>query len=120
MMIELVHSLRRVCNHLDDVRGIALVGADGLIVEEIKQDPLLDLAALAAELSVMLKSLGDTVRAGSLGRMENFQVETTGGIMIVAGVGADYFLMLVLRPGGNSGRGRFYVQLEAERLDGEV
>jgi predicted regulator of Ras-like GTPase activity (Roadblock/LC7/MglB family) len=119
-MIELVQSLRRVCNHLDDVRGIALVGTDGLVVEEIKQDPMVDLAALAAEISVLLKSLEHTVQAGSLGQFQDVQVETTGGTMILAGVGQEYFLLLVLRPGGNAGRGRFYVQLEADRLVGEV
>jgi predicted regulator of Ras-like GTPase activity (Roadblock/LC7/MglB family) len=118
-MIELVQSLRRVCNHLDDVRGIALVGTDGLIVEEIKQDPMVDLAALAAEISVLLKSLEHTVQAGSLGDFRDVQVETTGGTMILSGVGKEYFLLLVLRPGGNAGRGRFYVQLEADRLVGE-
>jgi predicted regulator of Ras-like GTPase activity (Roadblock/LC7/MglB family) len=120
-MIELVQSLRRVCNHLDDVRGIALVGTDGLVVEEIKQDPLLDVAALAAEASVLIKSLEDMVRTGALGRMQDFQLEAEEGTVIVAPVGGGaYFLLLVLRPGGNSGRGRFYLQMEAGRLAGEV
>lgn len=119
-MIELVQSLRRVCNHLDDVRGIALVGTDGLIVEEIKQDPMVDLAALAAEMSVLTKSLEDTAESGSLGRIRDVQVDASEGIMILAGVGREYFLLLVLRPGGNSGRGRFYMHLEADRLAGEV
>jgi predicted regulator of Ras-like GTPase activity (Roadblock/LC7/MglB family) len=119
-MIELVQSLRRVCNHLDDVRGIALVGTDGLIVEEIKQDPLLDLAALAAEVSVLLKALEATAEAGNLGVLQDVQLEAAEGIVIIGGVGESYFVLLVLRPGGNAGRGRFYVQMEAGRLAGEV
>lgn len=115
-MIELVQSLRRIMSHLDDVRGIALVGMDGLVVEEIKQDPLADLHTLAAELSVSLKQLTEVTESCALGRLETFQMEAAAGVAIVTAVGSEYFLLLVLRPGGNSGRGRFYMQLEAHRM----
>ena len=119
-MIELVHSLRRVCNHLDDVRGITLVGMDGLVVEELQLDPLTDLSTLAAELSVVLKGLGETVSSCSMGQLENLQIGTEEGVILVQGVGSEYFFMLVLKPGGNSGRGRFYLQLEADRVATEI
>lgn len=115
-MIELVQSLRRIMSHLDDVRGIALVGMDGLIVEEIKQDPLADLGTLAAELSVSLKQVADAAEGCGLGKLETFQMEAAEGVAIVTAMGPEYFLLLVLRPGGNSGRGRFYMQLEAHRM----
>ncbi|MFQ5508187.1 MAG: roadblock/LC7 domain-containing protein [Leptospirillia bacterium] len=118
-MMELVQSLRRVCSHLDDVRGIALVGMDGLVVEELKPDPLVDLSVLAAELSVTLKSLQEGAVAGGLGQLESIQLGASEGIIIVSGIGSEYFLLLVLAPGGNPGRGRFYLQMEAGRLVSE-
>lgn len=119
-MIELTQSLRRVCSHLDDVRGIALVGMDGLVVEEIKQDPMVELQTLAAEMSMSIKYLMEAAQSGSLGKLEYLQFGTAAGIVIVTGVGTDYFFLLVLKNGGNGGRGRFYLQLEADQLAGEI
>ncbi len=119
-MIELVHCLRRVCNHLDDVRGIALVGIDGLVVEELQLDPLADLSTLAAELSVVIKDLAENVEAADLGSLETLQMATTEGVVLITSVGSSHFFMLVLKPSGNSGRGRFYLQLEADRLASEI
>lgn len=118
-MIEFAQSLRRVCNHLDDVRGIALCGMDGLVVEEIKQDPLVDMPSLAAELSVALRGLLLSTQMGGMGKLENVRLGTSEAIVLVAGVGSEYFLVLVLKAEGNSGRGRFYLQLEANRLVSE-
>ncbi len=119
-MIDFSQALRRVCSHLDDVRGIALMGMDGLVVEEVKQDPLVDLSSLAAEMSVALRGLSDSTDSGGMGTLENVRLGTSEGIVLVSRVGTDYFLALILKAGGNSGRGRFYLQLEANRLVTEL
>ncbi len=118
-MIEVVQSLRRVTNHLDDVRGIALVGADGLLVEALQLDPLADLATLAAELSVVRKDLDQAVQSVGMGALECVQLETPEGSVLLSGVGGGYFLLMVIQPDGNPGRARFYLQLEADRMTPE-
>ncbi len=115
-MIEVVQSLRRVTNHLDDVRGIALVGPDGLMVEALQLDPLADLTALAAELSVTRKDLTQAVQGAGMGNLDGIQLETEEGSVLVAGLAGGYFLLMVIQPDGNPGRGRFYLRLEADRL----
>ncbi|MBI5136260.1 MAG: hypothetical protein HZA24_02870 [Nitrospirae bacterium] len=119
-MIKLVQSLRRVANHLDDVRGIALVGADGLVVEALQLDPLADMTTLAAELSVSRKDLHGAVRGAGMGGLNGFQIDTAEGCVQVVGVNDEYFLLMVIKPDGNPGRGRFYLRLEAERLAVEL
>lgn len=119
-MIKLVQSLRRVANHLDDIRGIALVGADGLVVEALQLDPLVDMNTLAAELSVSRKDLTGAASGAAMGVLAGFQIDTTEGAVQVVGVNDDYFLLMVIKPDGNPGRGRFYLRLEAERLATEL
>jgi predicted regulator of Ras-like GTPase activity (Roadblock/LC7/MglB family) len=119
-MIELVQSLRRVANHLDDIRGIALSGADGLVVEALQLDPLVDLSALAAELSVSLKELGGSAEGAGMGALSGFQLNTTEGLVLVARVNDNHFVMMVVKPDGNSGRARFYLEIEAGRLAAEL
>ncbi|MDH5527475.1 MAG: hypothetical protein OEY97_09235 [Nitrospirota bacterium] len=118
-MAELVHSLRRVCSHLDDVRGIALFGIDGLVVEEIRQDPLVDLSMLGAELSVSLKGTQESTTSAQLGTVQAMQIKMDNALVLVQTISAEYFLLLVLRAGGNPGRALFYLQNEAERLVSE-
>ncbi|MDH4228637.1 MAG: hypothetical protein OEW11_02690 [Nitrospirota bacterium] len=118
-MVELVHSLRRVCSHLDDVRGIALMGIDGLSVEEIRQDPLVDLSVLGAELSVIFKGTRDSTTSEQLGHVRSIQINMENALVLVQTISREYFLILVLRADGNAGRGRFYLQHEADRLVSE-
>jgi len=119
-MIELVQSLRRVANHLDDIRGIALSGTDGLVVEALQLDPLVDLTALAAELSVSLKEIGASVLGAGMGGLNGFQLDTEEGLVLLSPVSDSHFMLAVVKPGGNGGRAKFYLQLESGRLATEL
>ncbi|MCI0528579.1 MAG: hypothetical protein L0Y56_14165, partial [Nitrospira sp.] len=55
--MSFVESLRKITNNLEEALGVALVGMDGIVVEEHRRDTLLDLSALAAEFSAVLRQI---------------------------------------------------------------
>lgn len=118
--MNLVESLRRINNNLDDALGVALAGMDGIVVEEHKRDGLLDLNAMAAEFSGILKQLEGVARNIQLNGISELCVLADSGMTLVRKINEEYFLLLVISPEGNFGKGRFLLRREVARLEKEL
>lgn len=118
--MSFVESLRRVTNNLKDSKGIALVGMDGIVVEEHKKDPTLDLQSLGAEYSSMMREVQKTSAALQMGDAREVSVLTDKAIVITRQISPEYFLVLVVESEGNFGKGRFLMRKEIASIEKEL
>jgi predicted regulator of Ras-like GTPase activity (Roadblock/LC7/MglB family) len=98
------------------IRGGALAGADGLVVEEWQVSPQgHDFAALCAEMAQFFKESGRIAGENGLGDASELLLAGDRGIVLVRKVTEDYLLLLVAGPGAVPGKSRFYLRLGARR-----
>jgi predicted regulator of Ras-like GTPase activity (Roadblock/LC7/MglB family) len=98
------------------IRGGALAGIDGLVVEDwqaARQGQ--DLAALCAEMAQFFKESGRIAGENGLGGASELFLAGELGTLLVRKVTEDYLLLLVADPGVIPGKSRFYLRLGARR-----
>jgi predicted regulator of Ras-like GTPase activity (Roadblock/LC7/MglB family) len=113
-------SLKRVMAGAEDALGVAMVGMDGIVVDEQKRDGDLDLQSLGAEYCGLMKTVEKTSSTLSLGMARELSIVSEKGMVIVRRINPDYFLLLVMHPEGNFGKGRFLLRREIASLEKEV
>ncbi len=113
-------SLQNVIGGFPEARGVALVGMDGILVEEQKTVGELDLQTLGAEFSGLVKSAEAAVESVNPGPSGELVMVSENATFIVKRVTPEYFLLLVSQPDGNMGKGRFLLKRAGERLKSEL
>jgi predicted regulator of Ras-like GTPase activity (Roadblock/LC7/MglB family) len=118
--MSLADSLQQVVRDLEESDGIALVGMDGIVVEEQKRDARIDLQALGAEFSGLLKTAGKLTESVEWGGVTEMMMSAEHFVVILRQVTAEYFLILVVRPDGNLGKARFLLRRAGSQLKTEL
>lgn len=113
-------NLRRIAGSLQDAAGVALVGMDGIVVEEHKADDLLDLSALAAEFSTLLRQMEEASSSQRFGRAQELCFFGEKGVIVIKKINADYFMLLVMQSELNFGKSRFLVKREIARMEKDL
>ena len=111
--------LAKVVEETDHALGAAVVANDGIVVEEYKKDPSLDLYVLGAEFCKTFKEFKEKTDILQRGSPIEFSVLTDSAILIFKKINQDHFLMLILESEGNFGKGRFLVKREMDHLISE-
>lgn len=114
MFEERLESLRE---RVEGAVAVTLVAEDGIRVASSETEGGPDLEAVAALLVARIRQLAEAQRGLDLGTLRQFSLATDQFHVLAAGVGSGYYLLLVLRPGGNTGRARY--ELRRARLDFE-
>jgi len=115
-----LEQLSSICNRIEGVLALSLVAKDGMPVESVSSDPDLDLEVLAAELVAQARSITENHRELDVGEVQQLSVTTDRLTLMVSSVAADYYLLLVLGPGGNYGRARFELRRARLLLEAEL
>ncbi len=97
------------------ISGGALVGSDGLAVEEWKAARDLDLGALCAEMAHFFKESGRIAADTGMGGTREVFVASENGLIFVQRVTDDYFVLLVAAPEAIQGRCRFLLRQGARQ-----
>jgi len=118
--VSLSENLQGILVELEEAAGIAIVGMDGIIVEEKKRNSQMDLAMLGAEFSGLFKSAGKLSESVEFGEISELMASADRSIVILRRITAEYFLMLVLRPDGNLGKARFVLRRALALLKTEL
>ncbi|MBI3812737.1 MAG: roadblock/LC7 domain-containing protein [Nitrospirae bacterium] len=118
--MSLAESLRRVVQELDEAGGVAIVGMDGIVVEEQKRDPRIDLQTLGAEFSGLFRSAGKLAESVEFGEVSELMTSAERSVVILRRVTAEYFLVLVIHPDGNLGKARFLLRRAGSQLKMEL
>lgn len=118
--MSLVTSLQSILDGVDEAEGIALVGLDGIIVNEVKRSPTIDLSAVAAEYCGLWREM-DRVSGGlSHGPTEECLIANDTRTLVFRRVTPEYFLALSVAREGNTGKGRFLLRYAAPQLAKEL
>lgn len=118
--MNLKENLKKISEKVDDLRGIAIAAADGIIVEEHRVDSSLDLVSIVAECGALWKSAEKASQFVELGASEEMTIVTERAIILVKKINPEYFLLLVIASEKNFGKGRFLLRMEAATLVEEL
>jgi predicted regulator of Ras-like GTPase activity (Roadblock/LC7/MglB family) len=118
--MSLSEQLQGMLQELAEAGGIAVVGMDGIIVEEKKRDTQMDLPMLGAEFSGLFKTAGRLSESVEFGEVSELMTSADRSVVILRRVTAEYFLILVMRPDGNLGKARFLLRRAVSQLKTEL
>ena len=102
-------TLEDILKKTDGCLGVAIMGMDGIPVEQVWQpegaDLNLDVAV--AEFTTLLRNTRRTTSDLGLKRLLEVSVMCESAYFSMRMINEDYFLVLALHPEGNFGRGRY-------------
>src|SRR5262245_57479528 len=105
---------------LDGAHGAAIVGVDGIALEEHTRGDPVDLERLAAECTSLIKIAAETGRVLEQGAAKEVVLRCEGAQTILRSLTPDYFLCLILGPEAQLGRAHYELQKTCRRLEGEL
>ncbi len=123
--MSLGETLDRIVRDLGAVRGVALVGMDGIVVEERCPDAGVDLPALGAELCGLIKTVERSAQESGIGGgrelgPQELSLGFSRDRVLARRLTPEYFALLVLAGDGNYGKGRYLLRREAAALKLEL
>jgi len=118
--MDFKESLKKIGDKIDDFHGVAIVDSDGILVEEYKIDPLLDLNPLVAEYSAFLKAADKASVSAEVGTWNEVVLLTEKAAIMIKKITEGYFLFMVMQSEKNIGKGRFFMKREAAKIVKEL
>lgn len=113
-------SLQHLLSRVHTAMGVAIVGMDGIVVDERKTDSGLDLQALGAEYSTLLRSVDRTAANLEMNALHEFSVVYENRVLVIRRINDEYFLLLVLPSEREFGKGRFQLRRAVAGLVKEI
>jgi predicted regulator of Ras-like GTPase activity (Roadblock/LC7/MglB family) len=98
--------LSRLLERVDGALAASLIGLDGIAVETVGGGRDVPLEVLGAEFGGFIKSMRHANTELNTGDVLQFALVTDRYITFLSAVTAEYFILLVLEPGGSYGRAR--------------
>jgi len=108
--------MKEVVNGTEGALGAMVVGLDGIPVEEFTVSNELDLQSMTVEYSALLKEIEKGSQASQMGSTKEVTVITDKAMIMLRRLNDEYFLVLVVKPEGNFGKGRFLLRMSAPKL----
>ncbi len=112
--------LESIFEKVEGTLGVIVMGMDGISIEKRSREDLLNLEALSAEYTSLLKSSAATTQDIGLGTLEEIIVSSDTQITVVRMITQEYFLLLMLETNGNIGRARFELKKAKYSLQKEL
>lgn len=111
--------LAGVRDRVDGAMAVSLIGLDGIAIETIKGGDV-PLEVLGAEFGGFIKSIRTANTELNTGDVLQFSLVTEKYITFLSEVTPEYYILLVLKPGGNYGRARFELSKAKHMLRDEL
>jgi predicted regulator of Ras-like GTPase activity (Roadblock/LC7/MglB family) len=111
--------LREISKRVEGTRAISIIGLDGIAVESIN-DWGVPLDVIGAELGGFVKNIRVSNTELNAGEVQQFSVVTDKYVIFLSQITPEYFMLLVLSPDGNYGRGRFELARAKQQLREEL
>jgi predicted regulator of Ras-like GTPase activity (Roadblock/LC7/MglB family) len=113
--------LEEVCRAVDGAVACSLMGVDGIEVETQVQDGgEIDVKSLLVEYSGVLRSAREAAEAHQAGGVDELAISTDKLQAVVRLVTPEYFLVVALVPGANTGKARYLLRITAPKLKAEL
>lgn len=108
--------LKEVVHGTEGALGALIVGLDGIPVEEYTVNEELDLQSMTVEYSALLKEIEKGSQAAQLGTTREVTVVAEKAMIMLRRLNEEYFFVLIIRPDGNFGKGRFLLRMSVPKL----
>ena len=108
--------LKEVVHGTEGALGALIVGLDGIPVEEYTVNNDVDLQSMTVEYSALLKEIEKGSQAVQLGSTKEVTVIAEKAMIMLRRLTDEYFFVLIIKPDGNFGKGRFLLRMSAPRL----
>jgi len=101
--------LKAIIERTEGSIGAFIMGTDGISVEKVLTDEARDanLDVAAAEFTSLVRNAQRTGGDTGLGHLRELMVVLDDSVVIMRLFSREYFLVLIMKPDGNLGRGRF-------------
>ncbi len=113
-------TLSGMVNRVDGAVSAMIIGVDGIPVEEFALEKIIDLNALGAETSQMMRDIKFAAENLGLGEAKEFSIVSDLCGIIMRKINDEYFLALIIKPDGNYGKGRFVLRSSVVHLAREI
>lgn len=108
--------LKEMVNGTEGALGALVIGVDGIPVEEYSVSDDMDLQSMTVEYSSLLKEIEKGSQASHLGSTKEVTVIADKAMVMLRRLNDEYFLVLVIKPSGNFGKGRFLIRMAVPKL----
>ena len=108
--------LKQVVNGTDGALGALIVGLDGIPVEEYSVSREMDLQSMTIEYSSLLKEIEKGSQVADMGSTKEVTVIAEKAMIMLRRLNDEYFFVLILKPEGNFGKGRFLLRMSVPKL----
>jgi predicted regulator of Ras-like GTPase activity (Roadblock/LC7/MglB family) len=108
--------LREVVNGTEGALGALVVGVDGIPVDEYSITKDIDLQSMTVEYSTLLKEIERGSQSSQLGSTKEVTVIADKAMILLRRLNDEYFMVLIIRPDGNFGKGRFLLRMSVPKL----
>ncbi len=108
--------LKEVVTGTEGALGALIVGLDGIPVEEYSLDREMDLQSMTVEYSSLLKEIEKGSQAAQLGTTKEVTVIAEKAMIMLRRLNQEYFFVLIIKPEGNFGKGRFLLRMSVPKL----
>ena len=106
-------------DRVEGALAASLIGLDGIAVESVGNGEV-PLEVLGAEFGGFIKSIRHANTELNTGEVLQFSLVTERYITFLSAVTPEYYILLVLQPGGNYGRARFELSKAKSLLRDEL
>lgn len=113
-------TLDEIIKKVEGMKGITLMGVDGIGIETISSDESLNVEQIGVEMSGFIRKVTEFSSYINSGDIKEFHLFFSGYIILIKMVGTGYFLMAVLEPDGNFGKARYYLKRGASIVEKEL
>ncbi len=108
--------IRQVVNGTEGALGALVVGLDGIPVEEYTVSSDMDLRSMTIEYSSLLKEIEKGSQISDMGSTKEVTVIADKAMIMLRRLNSEYFIVLILKPEGNFGKGRFLLRMSVPKL----
>lgn len=108
--------LKEVVNGTEGAIGALVIGVDGITVEEFSLTSEMDLQSMSVEYSSLLREIEKGSQTAQLGSTKEVTVIADRAMIMLRRLNDEYFIVLVIRPDGNFGKGRFLLRMSVSKL----
>ncbi len=108
--------LREVVNGTEGALGALIVGLDGIPVEEYSVSKGMDIQSMTVEYSSLLKEIEKGSQAAQMGTTKEVTVMADNAMIMLRRLNEEYFFVLIIKPEGNFGKGRFLLRMSVPKL----
>jgi predicted regulator of Ras-like GTPase activity (Roadblock/LC7/MglB family) len=109
-------AIRDVVEGTDGGIAAILMDFEGIPVDSYVKGDAVDINAVGAEYSVILKSIQRATESLEAGGPREIAIQSDKVTTVIRIINDEYFLALTLSPDGNIGKGRFLLRTAAPKL----